>query len=95
MGITETRPRLSWILPPGATVQHAYELELDDGTTTGRVRSADNVLVAWPGRPLTSRERREARVRVWTDLGRSDWSDACPVSGSLATRFTSSSQRIA
>ena len=83
MGITETRPRLSWVLPPGATVQHAYELELDDGTTTGRVPSSDNVLAPWPGRPLTSRERREVRVRVWTDLGRSDWSDPSVVEAGL------------
>ncbi len=29
----------------------------------------------WPAEPLASGERREVRVRVWTDLGESDWSE--------------------
>ena len=83
LGTTEPSPRLSWMLPEGAAEQHAYELSLDDGTTTGRVATADNVLVPWPGRPLVSRERREVRVRVWTDLGESDWSEPTPVEAGL------------
>jgi hypothetical protein len=68
-GFVDRRPRLSWQLPESATRQHADELRLDDGTTTGRVESAENVLVAaWPGEPLSSRERREVQVRVWTDV---------------------------
>jgi alpha-L-rhamnosidase len=62
LGLGEPQPRISWRLPGGATVQTAYELRLDDGTTV-TVESADCVLVPWPGRPLTSGERRTVRVR--------------------------------
>src|SRR6478609_1486538 len=77
-GIADRRPRLSWQLPAGATAQDAYELVLDDGTTTGRIDGADNVLVSWPGEALTTGERRQVRVRVWadgSDLGWSEWTD--------------------
>ncbi|GCD89970.1 family 78 glycoside hydrolase catalytic domain [Nocardioides sp. LS1] len=74
-GIGDRRPRLSWTLPAGVSEQKAYELELDDGTSTGRVDTPDNVLVPWPGRPLRSRERRTVRVRVWTDQGDLGWSE--------------------
>ncbi|MEV0621395.1 family 78 glycoside hydrolase catalytic domain [Nonomuraea sp. NPDC050404] len=63
LGIGEPEPRLSWTVTTGSQ-QTAYEIELSDGTTTGRVESTDSVLVPWPGAPLTSRERRGARVRV-------------------------------
>ncbi|GAA2570879.1 glycoside hydrolase family 78 protein [Streptomyces fimbriatus] len=70
LGIGVPAPRLTWTLPPGCGFQEAYELELDrDGGTvrrTGRVQGADQVLVAWPGEPLTSRERVAVRVRVWS-----------------------------
>ncbi|MGY0071323.1 family 78 glycoside hydrolase catalytic domain [Streptomyces sp. QTS137] len=79
LGIGVASPRLTWTLPPGAGRQTAYELELDRSGgvhRTGRVDSADQVLVAWPGEPLTSRERASVRVRVWTpDAGEpSAWS---------------------
>ena len=74
LGIGVRRPRLSWQLPEGATQQVAYELSVD-GSAAGRVEAADNVLVPWPGEPLASGERRQVRVRVWTDLGESDWSE--------------------
>ncbi|MEV5504779.1 hypothetical protein AB0M50_56190, partial [Nonomuraea fuscirosea] len=66
LGIGEASPRLSWTVTtdlPGWQ-QAAYEIELSDGTATGRVESRDSVLVPWPGTPLRSRERRGARVRV-------------------------------
>ncbi|MER7485842.1 family 78 glycoside hydrolase catalytic domain [Streptomyces sp. NPDC126497] len=69
LGIGVTAPRLTWTLSPGAGRQEAYELRLDrsdDVYRTGRVNSADQVLVAWPGEPLASRERVTVRVRVWT-----------------------------
>ena len=78
IGIGTRRPRLSWRLPAGTHVQDAYELALDDGTTTGRVESPENVLVPWPGADLTSGGRRRVRVRVWADgadLGWSAWTD--------------------
>ena len=73
MGITETAPRLSWWLPSGASEQHAYQLEFD-GRAIARVDSADSVLVPWPDQPLVSRQIVTWRVKVWTDLGESDWS---------------------
>ncbi|MFB4279703.1 family 78 glycoside hydrolase catalytic domain [Nonomuraea sp. MTCD27] len=77
LGIGEPAPRLSWTVTadtPGWR-QQAYEIELGDGTTTGRVDSAESVLVPWPGAPLGSRERRGARVRVHgADGSVSDWS---------------------
>jgi alpha-L-rhamnosidase len=47
------------------------------------VDSADNVLVAWPGDPLSSRERRVVQVRVWTDRGASPWSEPTTVEAGL------------
>ena len=71
LGIGEPTPRLSWLtsteLPDWR--QAAYELEIspEDGEawSSGRVDSSDSVLVPWGAPPMTSRERRTARVRVW------------------------------
>jgi len=82
LGIGDATPRLSWQLPEGATVQDAYELRAG-AVTTGRVASADNVLVPWPWAPLTSRERLEVQVRVWTDLGETPWSESTAVEAGL------------
>ncbi|MFC5824752.1 family 78 glycoside hydrolase catalytic domain [Nonomuraea insulae] len=77
LGVGESEPRLSWTVAtdsPGWR-QQAYEIELSDGTATGRVASQESVLVPWPGAPLESRERRGARVRVHgADGSASDWS---------------------
>ena len=81
LGIGESRPRLSWTLrqaPPGWR-QQAYEIEVGgDGVRggSGRVESAESVLVPWPGTPLAAGERRSVRVRVWGDGqdGPSPWS---------------------
>ncbi|MFJ1758832.1 family 78 glycoside hydrolase catalytic domain [Amycolatopsis sp. NPDC088138] len=68
------RPRLSWWLPEGAAVQYAYEVRLTGPDwTSGRCESAQSVLVFAPERPATSWQ-----VRVWTDLGESDWSEPAP-----------------
>ncbi|MEU6719090.1 glycoside hydrolase family 78 protein [Nonomuraea sp. NPDC046802] len=78
LGIGEPAPRLSWTVTtdlPGWT-QRGYEIELDDGTATGVIESDQSVLVAWPGSPLGSRERRAARVRAHgRDGSVSEWSD--------------------
>ncbi|MFE7644242.1 family 78 glycoside hydrolase catalytic domain [Streptomyces phaeoluteigriseus] len=69
LGIGAPAPRLTWTLPSGAGRQEAYELEVARAgrvERTGRVASRDQVLVAWPGPPLSSRERATVRVRVWT-----------------------------
>ena len=41
------------------------------------------MLVPWPGRPLTSGERREVQVRVVTDAGTSAWSEPLAVEAGL------------
>ena len=84
LGIGEAAPRLSWITDtevPG-WAQRAYELAIDDPATgtsfqTGRIDSADQVLVDWPTAPLDSRARRQVRVRVWgpDDDAPSAWSE--------------------
>nr|WP_262379844.1 glycoside hydrolase family 78 protein [Nonomuraea sp. PA05] len=76
-GIGEPEPRLSWRVTTGIPGwrQQAYEIELSDGTATGRVASRESVLVPWPGAPMGSRERRGVRVRVHgADGSASDWS---------------------
>ncbi|WP_432488057.1 glycoside hydrolase family 78 protein [Kineococcus sp. SYSU DK018] len=84
LGIGQERPRLSWVVDtdePG-WVQHAHEIEVTDPDhpgeplRTGRVDSAEQVLVPWPAAPLRSRERRSVRVRVWgQEGGPSAWSE--------------------
>jgi alpha-L-rhamnosidase len=83
IGIGDRRPRLSWQLPADAREQVAYELRLSDGPTTGRVESPENVLVPWPSADLGSRERRQVRVRVWTDRGETPWSEPTTVEAGL------------
>jgi len=67
-------PALCWWLPEGSAVQHAYRLRTDDGFDTGRVVDATQSFVRLP---LFDRPRRSARaqVKVWTDLGESEWSE--------------------
>ncbi|MFF8680872.1 family 78 glycoside hydrolase catalytic domain [Streptomyces sp. NPDC015237] len=88
LGIGVASPRLTWTLPAGTGRQVAYELELDrrGGThRTGRVDGDEQILVAWPGAPLTSRERAAVRVRVWTPdaAGPSRWSPPTEVEAGL------------
>src|SRR5512145_2584463 len=72
LGVGVANPRLSWITATDTNNwrQSGYEIEvyLPDGTlldNTGLVKSGDSVLVAWPFKPLMSRERRLVRVRAW------------------------------
>jgi Alpha-L-rhamnosidase N-terminal domain len=67
-------PVLCWWLPEGSSVQHAYRLRTDDGFDTGRVGSRTQSFVRLP---VFDRSRRSAtvHVKVWTDLGESEWSD--------------------
>ncbi|MCP2031091.1 alpha-L-rhamnosidase [Okibacterium sp. HSC-33S16] len=84
-GIGESEPRLSWVTSTDEAgwSQRAYELEIvDQGGqaesarfSTGRIDSAEQVLVPWPAMPLVSRDRRSVRVRVWGgDDAPSAWS---------------------
>ncbi len=75
VGIGTTRPRLSWWLPEGARRQLAFRIRGDNGWDTGRVESSESVLVEYAGAPLSSGARVAWQVKVWTDLGESDWSE--------------------
>ncbi|UIX29410.1 family 78 glycoside hydrolase catalytic domain [Streptomyces sp. GQFP] len=77
LGITERRPRLSWRLPEGAGGQLAYRIR-SLGADTGRVPSDRHLLVPWPGGTARSGRRVEWQVKVWTERGESEWSDAAP-----------------
>ncbi|MFE6254750.1 family 78 glycoside hydrolase catalytic domain [Agromyces sp. NPDC057865] len=89
LGIGEREPRLSWIVSSAAAGwrQARYELQIraeDTAPTTYPVDSPDSVLVPWPAPPLTSRERRDVRVRVIGMNGTSsDWSDWATVETGL------------
>ena len=80
LGIGESRPRISWQVASAAAgwSQDAYEVEVapteaarpDGGPkgqpwSSGKVASAESVLVAWDAPPLTSGGPRLVRVRVW------------------------------
>ncbi|MFC3999288.1 family 78 glycoside hydrolase catalytic domain, partial [Nocardiopsis sediminis] len=85
IGIAETRPRMSWIVPEAPTGwrQSGYEVQLDDGMTVS-VEGDESVLVAWPFAPLSSRERRAVRVRVAGEDGSlSAWSEWATVEAGL------------
>jgi len=75
-------PALCWWLPDGAAVQHAYRLRTDDGLDTGRVHGRDQLFVPLP---VFDRPRRSAaaRVKVWTDLGESEWSEPVQLESDL------------
>ncbi len=75
LGIDTRAPRLSWWLPALARGQLAYRIQTDNGWDTGRVDSAESVLVGYGGPPLRSTERVNWRVMVWTEHGPSDWSE--------------------
>ena len=91
LGIGETTPRISWMtrtdLPDWR--QAAYELEIDpeDGEawSSGRVDSAESVLVPWGASPFRSRERRSVRARVWGEGAAepSAWSEDVVVEAGL------------
>ncbi|WP_034271409.1 family 78 glycoside hydrolase catalytic domain [Haloechinothrix halophila] len=77
LGISVAQPRLSWRLPDGAAQQVAYRITADNGWDTGRVVSDQSVLVPYAGPTLASAQRVVWRVKVWTDLGASEWSPPC------------------
>src|SRR5262245_50933156 len=82
LGVGTPRPRLSWIVQTASQgwTQTGYEIEVADpdagsSVRTGRVDSADSVLVPWPVAELASRMRKQVRVRVWGTGGAdSAWS---------------------
>jgi len=69
LGMGNPTPRLSWHLPaaPEGFRQHAYQVEI--GRSAGpveltTVKSAEQILLPWPGAPLAAREQAQVRVRV-------------------------------
>jgi len=88
LGIGTARPRLSWrTVADPAWRQAAYEVELRRGAgevVTELVRSADQVLVPWPGAPLASRERATVRIRLHGEDGTAgEWSPGTEVEAGL------------
>ena len=91
LGIGTPTPRLSWMTETSAPNwrQIAYEIEVRDDAgaplwSSGRVESADQVLVPWGGEPLRSRQRCSARVRVWGSDGvESEWSAPTEIEAGL------------
>ncbi|TFD61282.1 alpha-L-rhamnosidase [Cryobacterium sp. Hh7] len=88
IGIGEASPRLSWktVAAPGWT-QSAYEIEITRdraAESTGRIESAEQLLVAWPVEPLASREQASVRVRLWNAAGEpTAWSASAVVEAGL------------
>ena len=90
-GIGEPEPRGSWSVRTDLRDwrQAAYELEIEPEQgpvwSSGRVESAESVLLPWGAPPLSSRERRSVRVRVWERgaVAPSGWSDATTVEAGL------------
>lgn len=74
LGIDVARPRLSWWLPAGSARQSAYRIRTDT-FDSGVVRGGEHVLVVYPGPRPGSGERVTWQVKVWTDVGESDWSE--------------------
>ena len=74
LGIRVTEPRLSWRLPDGVPGQLAYRVTTSNGWDSGRVDSDQSVLVPYGGPALSSGQRVEWQVKVWTDRGESGWS---------------------
>jgi alpha-L-rhamnosidase len=76
------QPSLCWWLPEGASIQHAYRVRTDDGFDSGRVDSTTQSFVRVP---VFDQSRRcaAARVKVWTDLGESEWSDPVALEAGL------------
>jgi alpha-L-rhamnosidase len=91
LGISEAKPRLSWIIETSANgwQQAGYEIESYQADArlrqqTVRVASDQSVLVEWPFAPLPSRERLLVRVRAWGSDGQvSAWSALSPVEAGL------------
>jgi alpha-L-rhamnosidase len=77
-GLTVDVPRLSWVLPPGLTAQTSYRVQVRGpglDWDSGRVDSADHVLVPYAGPRVPSATRVEWRVTVSTDEGDLGWSE--------------------
>jgi alpha-L-rhamnosidase len=87
LGLGTGAPRLSWTVPgaePGYR-QTAYEIEITRRglVESHTVESSEQILVPWPGEPLTSREAASLRVRVAHGNTWSEWSTRASVEAGL------------
>lgn len=73
LGIGADPPRVPWKLPDAAAGQHAYRIVAGDWDS-GRVESPDTLFVPVDVTPASARAV-EWKVKTWTDIGESDWSD--------------------
>ena len=74
LGIDVARPRLSWRLPAGATAQLARRIRAG-AWDSGRVEESGSLLIPYQGPQPAAGERVPWQVKVWTDIGESDWSE--------------------
>ena len=88
LGIGTATPRLSWQVPtaPDGYTQRRCEIEITRAGAEPEVFARDGgeqILVAWPGAPLTARESAAVRVRVAGTAAWSDWSEPAVVEAGL------------
>jgi alpha-L-rhamnosidase len=88
IGVGLASPRISWQIPaaPDDYVQAGYEIEIsraDAGPGRFTAGSAEQILVPWPGAPLTARESAAVRVRVRGAGDWSEWSEPATVEAGL------------
>ena len=77
LGIDSAQPHFSWKIRSDQPMEQvAYEIEVGpDLWQSGRVESAEQVMVPYAGKPLVSRQQAWWRVRVWkSDKEVSAWS---------------------
>ena len=77
LAIDSAQPHFSWkIASDKPVVQKAYEIEVGpDIWRSGKVESAEQIMVPYGGTPLASRRQAWWRVRVWNQDGKvSAWS---------------------
>jgi alpha-L-rhamnosidase len=82
-GVGTATPRISWQIPaaPDDYHQTAYEIEINGSAFPAE--SAEQILVPWPGAPLTARESVSVRVRVRDETHWSEWSEPATVEAGL------------
>ncbi|MFI6078600.1 family 78 glycoside hydrolase catalytic domain [Actinoplanes sp. NPDC051343] len=85
-GIGTATPRISWQIPaaPDDYRQTAYEIEINGSAHRVETpESPEQILVPWPGAPLTARESVSVRVRVRDRTHWSEWSEPATVEAGL------------
>lgn len=85
-------PALSWHLESDRpdVVQLAYEIQVAEDpdfkralVTSGQIAGSVPIARPWPAPPLSSRDVRWARVRIWTSESVSGWSGPCRIEAGL------------